>query len=87
MKKFVWGKIVNCIVLDMDGKLLEIIKYKPFLLSSKITSEEISYHIAELSESWTTFEGAVIGWMVRQHLGQNHGAVTSAICRILKVKS
>jgi len=87
MKKFPWGKTIEIFVLDMEGKEVEIIKYNPYLQNSKIIASNTMYYVPSLSEAWPTFEGAVIGWMVRQHLGLNHGVLTSAICRMLKVES
>ena len=87
MKKFALGKELQTFILDMNGTWLRIIKYHPYLNQNKDVGNEILFHVPSLYEAWPTFDAAVVGWMVRQHLGPDNNALTSAICRILKVES
>jgi len=84
-KDFVWGEILD----KTSFNSYTIIKYHPKkskgpIIINEIDYDEILYSVEELSESFPTFNLAVIGIIVRQNLGLNNSNITYAIGRMIK---
>ena len=85
MDNFSWGDSLEETIFNGN----KIIKYHPFevegcTVTKRINHALTSYHVPDLSESFPTYNLAVIGIMVRQNLGINNSGITYAIGRILE---
>ena len=91
MKKFVWGKKIDCFSYNFDGRTMDVVKFHPWkmdgitVLSGQPDETEVRYHCEELHESAKTLHALVIAWIVRMRLGLNQHALVAGICRALGI--
>jgi len=91
MKKFSWGKVLDCFEYDFDGDMLSVTKYHPFKYENNCAingqfSDEINYHVEEMHESFNSMHSMLIAWVTYKNLGYNNGALAAGKCRALEIK-
>jgi hypothetical protein len=93
MKKFPWGKVIDRVDYDFDGKTLEIVKAHPWKSLSapkserEFDAEKVIYFCDELGVSTNSIMTMLLYWIVCQGVGRGqHGhSLFSGICRMLTI--
>lgn len=89
-KRFPWGRVIEVFHYDFEGKVLEVVKYHPWIYkdcasTNKADESKVSYSCEEMSTSSGSLFEAVIRWMAYKQLGCNESLLASGICRALEI--
>ena len=93
MKKFPWGKVIDRIEYDFDGKTLEIVKAHPWKSLSapkserEFDAEKVIYFCDELGVSTNSVMTMLLYWIVCQGIEteQEASILFLGVCRMLKI--
>ncbi len=88
--KYIWGRVISDFKIEIDGYLLEVVKYHPFQFNGSIATKEIDlstvlYGCDEISQSADSMMQILVAWVVYKQLGMNQGALVQGIARMLKL--
>lgn len=86
--KFPWGKVIETFDYNFDGQIMTVVKYHPWTdgYCKRFSPELVEYSCEEISQSAESLFSLIIAWMVYRKLGSNQQALTSGICRMLKLE-
>ena len=92
MAAYAWGRVIERFDFDMDGRVVEAIKYHPWrskdgrVFTGDPDTERVEFHCEEMHESFFSLDALLIAWIARKNLGMNQSALVAGICRALAVQ-